>query len=167
MSAVKWFVLAIIGMELLTGCFDAESPCHYFELVETNLRNNQWNVDTLQLFVFDSTTLYSFDTTYVNYATVRFNPYTTDNCTDTGIMTLTLPSGKSVTLIYYADGYGYPAYNISLYSTNSLDGYTLPFSGNGYMYTTTNKTYIDAGVPYNFYDSIYYNRFWGFTLSKK
>ena len=176
MRIAPCLIAMIITSTLLSGCFDAENPCHYFTLEETNLKTHSWNIDTMHLYVLDTATNYFIDTTFTNCGAARFNPNYIGQCHDTGALILILNSGQTLNLDYGFGGYGFggSGYNINtmyVHSTTSLDGYPGPFAQDMYLDMDAAKTrlqvYYNVQGYHGYHPYVYPIREWDFVLSKK
>lgn len=163
---------------LLTGCLEDETPCTYNRLFISNLTADDWNVDTLHMFIYDSVSLYKLDTIFINDGTLRFQADKLDcsekYATPRGTLRFNRSDGNSY-LMKYSFTSQYPFYGkdvIYMGSTDSLDGFAEPYSAALLNTWENDKMTFTYNNRYEFmYDlnirNKKYVRYWEFVLSKK
>jgi hypothetical protein len=171
--------LIVVGTALsllIAGCLSTETPCHFFQIYQKTMYNNNWNIDSLHVYVFDDSTQYARDTMYHNFGTLKFVSSKPYSCNDNGAIMI---NGGSISgsLNYstsandntgYLNGSPYNVGQFCVYGNLQLDGYGQPYNlcsidsfWPGHM-----KIYGDPEYDnYGHYGPVI--RYWEFFLSSK
>lgn len=163
----------------LSGCFAPENPCHEFQVVEKNIYNSVWKVDTFAVYINDTINAYHKDTSYANDGTFEFIPANMYSCDKSGTIKFTRASGEVVWIDYSFrledDGNGNKDYkSIALSGNVLIDSVQREFQNGPNINLDVNKMVFGISwhcywyhcYPITDYISSHHNN-WRFRLSKK
>lgn len=119
-------LFGFVTVFMLAGCLNDDSACNYFRLTEQSIVSNNYNVDSLKLYVYDSVSLYHKDTVIINAGTWLFEPEDDGYCKFSGTAVFTESgSGQSHHIPYSLTGYPTPDYPVAYFHFPvSLDGFS-------------------------------------------
>ncbi len=169
---MKTLLSAALSLLLLSGCLSDDSECNYFRLYDNMLTAHPWKIDSLKLFVYDSTSLYQLDTVILNAGTWEFRPENPGYCVYKGTLFYATNTGTTYNVPY--------SYFFTFRPNNQMLGLEFPENLDGYngtplnsfcIYVTETRLYVGSGTPAPFceigFPHTQLKRVWIFVLSAK
>jgi hypothetical protein len=131
---------------LLSSCLPDETPCTYSRLFGNIVYNGTWNVDSLRIATYDTTSHITSDSLFLNYGTCKFIEQ--NNCAADGEIIFSPPNGLSGRFSFQID---YGAYgsieqnplNGSMLQQSDSTHYPFIFNANPWVeFNVTKNTFM-------------------------